>query len=722
MKNNHRQRKSYMVFFTIAFLGYSLSALGQNNLVYKDSLQSVENRIEDLLKRMTLEEKIGQLNMPVLEKVEKQLLLKIEKGAIGSFCVTKSNFPSLKDRNLLQRMAVEKSRLGIPVFFGFDAVHGFRTLFPTPLAISSSWDLELAKLSAEVSAYESRRTGMDMTFSPMVDVSKDPRWGRISECFGEDVLINSRFCRAFVEGYQQNSLKSPNSIAACLKHFVGYGAAVGGRDYQFTELSDRALRETYLPPFKEGVEAGAMAVMSAFNDISGIPASANQRLIRGILKDEWGYQGLVVSDWDAVTELRYHGIADTDKDAAWIAMRAGVDIEMKSNCYSMLITAIKQGEVSIANINDAVRRVLRLKFSLGLFENPYTCFSNDDFVSLFREKARMVAAESMVLLKNNGVLPLKEDSHDFVYLCGEWAQNTDVCGWWNGKVNYKEVVSVAEGLKKQLNSRLIFSETSSAPGKNNVAIVCLGEQSGWFGENHSRSDLELPDNQIEVVKKLKEQGISVIVVIFNGRPLVLTEIEKYADAILLAWHPGVEAGNAVADVLLGKVNPSGKLTVTFPRATGQIPVFYNERISGRPMYNNYIDLDKRPLYLFGYGMSYTSFSYTNLQLFHQDMNQGGFVTVSVDVANTGSREGKEIVQLYVHDRVASVTQPQKRLVDFTKVSLKAGERRKVTFRVTASQLSLWNETMEEVTEPGTFDIWVGGDSENLLHTVLTLLP
>jgi beta-glucosidase len=624
----------------------------------------------------------------------------------------------------MQRIAIEKSRLGIPILFSFDVIHGYKTIFPTPLALSSSWDTELVKQSARIAAREAFVSGINLTFSPMVDVSRDARWGRISESSGEDVLLTMRFGRAMVEGYQGTQLNAKYSIGACVKHFVGYGAAIGGRDYQFTELSERALRETYLPPFHECLKAGAVSVMSAFNDISGVPASANPFTLKQILRDEWNFKGFVVSDWQSVAELIKHGIADSEKNAALAGIKAGVDMEMTSNCYATLIEEVKSNRLPIKVIDDAVKHVLRIKFELGLFENPYTLEEEEIKEQLTEEHrsfARKAAAECMVLLKNNNILPLKNPFGRYTVL-GEWANNKDLIGWWTGNADKCDVVTVIEGLKSNKPSGVRISQTADLQSNNSdTVIVCIGESGNMFGENHSRSELDLPWGQTEQIRQLKENGKTIIVIIFNGRPLVLTEIQKYADAIIMAWHPGVEAGNALADILFGKVNPSGHLTVSLPKKSGQVPLFYCDRNSGRPEYNHYIDVDAQPLFPFGYGLSYTSFSYKNMVLSKNQISKNDRVKVSVEVSNTGKYTGKEVVQLYIHDKVASITQPQKKLIDFLKIELKPGEMKTVSFEISPGQLSIFDKDLHSVIESGDFDVWIGQDSNDIKqHKVLTI--
>jgi len=552
---------SFLFFF------FNIINLTAQTPYYKSANHPVEERVNDLLKRMTLTEKLGQLTMPALYNDSTFLSIQedVIKGTVSTICVVRTFDFTIAKRNKIQELAIKNSRLGIPILFAFDVIHGYKTIFPIPLGLSASWDPHLAFLTARAAAREASVSGVDLTFSPMVDVARDARWGRISEGSGEDVLLNCRFAKAMVEGYQGKDLTDKYSIGACLKHFVGYGASTGGRDYQFTELSERALRETYLPPFQAGVKAGAVSIMSAFNDISGVPAVANAFTLDQVLRKEWGFTGFVVSDWAAVDELKEHGIAGTNVEAASAALTAGTDVEMNSNCYVDLAKEVNEKHFSEKIIDEAVRRVLRTKFRLGLFEHPYTEEGNEINEILNtnnRALARKAAAESMVLLKNDGVLPIKENSGEITVL-GEWANNPDLMGWWTGMGDRKDVITIIEGLKQNQPKGVKIIHTANPQSlNNNTVIVCVGESGNMFGEDHSRSELELPWGQAEQIRQLKESGKKVIAVIFNGRPLVLTEVAKYADAILLAWHPGTEAGNAVADVLYGKlkVGSSGSNT------------------------------------------------------------------------------------------------------------------------------------------------------------------
>ena len=703
--------KAITVPILLFFLGISINSFSVNNT-------EIEKKITSLLSKMTLEEKIGQLSHPTLEKQNDTLYKRIQNGQIGSFCVVNSNIFTPAERNKLQKQAVEKSRLGIPLLFAFDVIHGFSTIFPIPLGTSASWDLEMAGRASAIAAKEARSFGMDMAYSPMVDVSRDPRWGRISECFGEDVLLNAKFGEAVVKGYQGIDLTSKNTIGSCVKHFVGYGVSMGGRDKQFAEISKRALLETYLPSFEACVKAGAVSVMAAFSDISGVPATANHFTLTETLKEKWGFDGFTISDWNGVIELLNHGIAGNKKEAAEKSILAGNDVELRSDAYWKLLESVKEGSVDVKVINEAVRRVLRIKYRLGLFENPYVDETEALKVQLTPESsslARLAAAESMVLLKNNGVLPLTENDR-LISVVGSYANNKDVLGWWIGHGDQALAATAYEGINANKPSNTILINGTNPHHSAKITIVCVGEPGNTFGESHSLSDITLSKSQVEQVKEAKATGSKVIVVVFNGRPLALTPIMEYADAILLAWHSGTEAGNALADVLFGKINPCGKLTCSFPKSTGQIPIFYSDRISGRPQEDEYLDIDANPLFPFGFGLSYTKFEYNNVKLSTNKIDKNGSLEVSVDVTNKGLTDGKEVVQLYVHDKVASITRPQKELKNFSKILIKKGETKTVMFNLSAQELAFYDINYSKIIEPGEFDLWVGGNSVGLLHT------
>lgn len=701
----------------------SLAVLALSLLSLNVSAQSAADRfVDQLLSKMTVEEKIAQLNHPVIDAEAdlETIRMQLRNSQIGSFCVTRSGQLTAELRNELQRIAVEESRLGIPVFFAFDVIHGYETIFPIPLAMAASWDEGLLREASHYAAMEAKSNGIDMGYAPMVDVSRDARWGRISESSGEDVLLNSRMGVAVVQGFQGEDLSAPTSIISCVKHFVGYGASMGGRDKQFTEISDRSLHEIYLPPFKACVDAGARAVMTAFNDISGVPASANPYTLTDILREQWHFDGVTISDWDAVIELINHGVVADEEQAAHSAFQAGVDLEMRSKSYEKYLKTLIDGkEVPKSALDEAVRRVLRLKYDMGLFENPYARVVPVDEDAV-RSCARKAAAESMVLLKNNGILPL-DDFQGKLSVQGPYAVNRDLFGWWTGNGDFDTAVPVYDGLVANAPDGIRIELGTNARQPADIVLVCVGESGGMFGETNSVSDISLSASQVALIREAKQTGKSVVTVIFNGRPLALEEIMPYSDAILMAWHPGHETGNALADVLFGKVSPSGKLPVTLPRRPGHIPMFYSDRTSGRPQENYYKYEDTTPLFPFGYGLSYSDFEYSALSLSDTVVEPGATFTVNLTVENTGEYPAKEIVQLYVKDLVASVTRPRKQLIDFRKLQIDPGEKKTITFDIDTDQFALYRAG-EWILEPGRFEIMAGPDSEHTLSTEIIVKP
>ncbi len=707
-------------------VGVALALSSITVIQARPSDAEIERSIKNLLGKMTLEEKVGHLQQPYLSpELCDSVIGNVALGRVGSVLLTKNHRISPEERNEIQRKAVEESRLGIPVFFGYDVIHGFKTLFPTPLALSSSWDDELMEECAAIAADESSHWGIDMAFSPMLDVCRDPRWGRISECSGEDVLINSRMGVAAVKGYQGDDYSADDKVAACLKHFVGYGVSVGGRDKSFSEISERTLHDTYLPPFKACVEAGAPSVMVAFNDLAGVPMSANHHALSEILKDDWGFDGIALSDWDAILELSVHGVTADEKESAMRALNAGMDVEMKSYCFDNLGDLVKEKKVSMKRLDDAVARVLRLKYRMGLFDNPYIDASIAESKQLTAESrayARKAAAESMILLKNNGILPIDASkvTSGQISIVGQMAHNHDLMGGWIGMGEESDVIPLFDGITAGAPDGVRVIDGSERMMQNPVTIVCVGERSREFGESHDLHDIELSPSQVALVKEAKSYSAKVVVVVCSGRPLVLTPIMPYADAIVQAWHLGTEAGNAVADVIFGRVNPSGKTTCSMLKATGQVPVFYCDRLSGRPRVNRYVTIDAKPLFPFGYGLSYTTFEYSNFRLSKSEISKDGELEATVTITNTGDVTGKEIAQLYMHDRVATYSVPKKLLIDYKKVEIKPNESIEVTFEIKAEQLSLLDQNYKPIVEPGEFDIWVGGDSESLLGELLTV--
>jgi beta-glucosidase len=703
---------------------------------------TTETRINALIARMTLAEKLGQLQQLDGEsdgKFRPEHLDLIRKGLLGSTL----NVRGAQRTNQLQHVAMDESRLKIPVLLGFDVIHGYRTIFPIPLAEASSWDPKLAQRSASIAAQEARDAGLGWTFAPMLDIARDPRWGRITEGAGEDPYLGAAFARARVMGFQGSDYSAPDKILACAKHWVAYGAAEGGRDYNTTDLSENTLREIYFPPFKAAVDAGVGTVMSAFNDINGVPASANPFTLTKVLRDEWKFDGFVVSDYTSVKELINHGVAANDKDAARAAMNAGVDMEMVSRLFNQHGPALlKEGKVSPATIDEAVRRILRIKFRLGLFDRPYTDEARESTSLLKAESlstAREIAGRSMVLLKNEAqTLPLDKNIRS-IAIVGPMADDRRApLGWWAGdgreentvtalagiraKVSPQTRVGYAKGCDVKDESNAGFAEAVALARKSEVAIVFVGESADMVGEAASRSSLDLPGRQLDLVKAIHETGKPTIVVLVNGRPPTIGWIVEKVPAILESWMGGTQAGNAIADILFGDVNPGGKLPVTFPRTVGQVPIYYNHMNTGRPPEANnrytskYLDVPWTPLFPFGYGLSYTQFKITNLQLSNQSIRANGKLTVSVEVANVGKRTGDEVVQLYIRDVAASMTRPVKELKGFQRVTLQPGEKRRVEFVLTREQLGFWNREMRFVVEPGEFKIMVGPNSEELIET------
>ena len=702
---------------------------------------SVESRVNALLARMTLEEKLGQLQQLDGEgngNFRPEHLDLIRKGLLGSTL----NVRGAQRTNQLQHVAMEESRLKIPVLFGFDVIHGYRTILPIPLGEASSWDPALAERSASIAAKEAYATGLRWTFAPMVDIARDPRWGRITEGAGEDPFLGAAFARARVRGFQGTDYSAPGKILACAKHWVAYGATEGGRDYNTTDMSEHTLREIYFPPFKAAVDAGVGTLMSAFNDLNGVPTSANPFTLTRVLRGEWKFDGFVVSDYTAVKELINHGIAASDKDAAQAAINAGVDMEMVSRLFNQHgPELLKEGKVSEATIDEAVRRILRIKFRLGLFEHPYTdetLENNSLLTAANRAAAREIAGRSMVLLKNDReTLPLSK-STGRIAVIGPLADNKSApLGWWSGdgrdddtvtplagikaKVSPQTPVSYAKGCEILGDSTAGFVEAVSAARKADIAIVFVGEAKEMVGEAASRSTLDLPGRQLDLVKEIQATGKPTIVVLVNGRPPTIGWIVDNVPAILESWMGGTEAGNAIADILFGDINPSGKLPVTFPRVVGQVPIYYNHMNTGRPPEANnrytskYLDVPWTPLFPFGYGLSYTQFKITNLGLSERQIKSDGKLRASVEVENVGKRPGDEVVQLYIRDVAASMTRPVKELKGFQRITLQPGEKRRVEFTLGPESLGFYNREMKFVVEPGEFKVMVGASSEDVIE-------
>jgi beta-glucosidase len=708
--------------------------------------QDVEARINALLARMTLDEKLGQLQQLDGEangNFRTEHLELVRQGLLGSTL----NVRGAQKTNELQRLAVTESRLKIPLIFGFDVIHGYRTIFPMPLAEAATWDPSAVERAASIAAAEARASGVHWTFAPMVDIARDPRWGRIVEGSGEDPYLGSVMARARVRGFQGADYSAADKVVACAKHWVAYGAAEAGRDYNTTDVSERTLREVYFPPFKAAVDAGVGTLMSAFNDLNGVPASANHFTLTEVLRGEWKFDGFVVSDYTSVEELIKHGVATNGSEAAREALNAGVDMEMVSRLYKTHAgKLINDRQLSEQTINEAVRRILRIKFRLGLFERPYAdvalersaVFNNANVAA-----AREVAARSLVLLKNDHeVLPLDKNVQS-IALIGPLADSqADILGSWTGDGKSEDAVTLLQGLKTKVPQAKInyakgceinsddtsgFAAAVSAAKDSDIVVIAVGESAQMSGEAASRSSLDLPGRQLDLVKAVQAAGKPTIIVLMNGRPLTINWLAENTPAILETWFAGTEAGHAIADVLFGDVNPGGKLPVTFPRSVGQIPLYYNHKNTGRPPDANnkytskYLDLDWRPLFPFGYGLSYTEFKITNLRLSGQRILPGGKLTLSVDVENIGKRAGDEVVQFYLRDVAASVTRPVKELKGFQRVTLRAGEKKRVEFTLGPEQLGFYDRTMKFAVEPGEFEVMVGPNSEDLIKATFEVL-
>ncbi|KRB54458.1 glycoside hydrolase family 3 N-terminal domain-containing protein [Flavobacterium sp. Root186] len=712
--------------------------------------QTIDQKVNDLLKKMTIEEKIGQLNQytgdnqatgPITINPNKQA--EIKQGLIGSML----NIIGTKYTRQYQELAMQ-SRLKIPLLFGQDVIHGYKTTFPLPLAEAASWDLQAIELAARVAAEEAAANGIHWTFAPMVDISRDPRWGRVMEGAGEDTYLGSKIAYARVKGFQGNKLGDLNSVMACVKHFAAYGAGVGGRDYNSVDMSERMLLETYLPPFKAALDAGAATFMNSFNDLNGIPATGNAHLQRDILKGKWNFQGFVVSDWGSIGEMVAHGYSKDLKEAAYSAITAGSDMDMESNAYRYnLAQLVKEGRVSIDLVDDAVKRILRKKFELGLFDDPYR-YSDDKRAEKVlanpanRKAALEVAEKSIVLLKNeNQTLPISKSVKTIAFIGPMVKEYKANMGFWSVElpdVNYdKWVVSQWDGVQNKVgkNTKLLYAKGCEVDGDNkdgfaeavetakqaDVVILSIGERRDMSGEAKSRSDLHLPGVQEDLVKAIQATGKPVVVLINAGRPLVFNWTADNVPAIVYTWWLGTEAGNAIANVLFGDYNPSGKLPITFPREVGQIPIYYNHFSTGRPAKDEnatnyvsaYIDLKNSPKFPFGYGLSYTKFDYSGLKLSSTKIKSSETIKVSFQLSNVGKVAGEEVVQLYLKDKFGSVVRPVLELRDFQKVKLNAGETKTIEFTIDKEKLSFYNDKLEWTAEPGDFEVMIGASSADI---------
>lgn len=720
--------------------------------------------IDSLVNVMTLEEKVGQLNFPVGDLFNTGPTVRTAESARFDEQIRAGKITGLFNVHgaaytaRLQKIAVEESRLGIPLLFGADVIHGFKTVMPLPLAEAASWDLQAIEHSARIAAIESTAAGINFNFAPMVDISRDPRWGRISEGAGEDPYLGSLIAAARVRGFQGKSLADANSMAACVKHFAAYGAPFGGRDYNTVDMSLLSLHETYLPPYKAAVEAGSATVMTSFNEFNGVPATANNYLLQEVLRKQWGFQGMVVSDWQSIGEMMDHGYVADSIQAGKLAIEAGTDMDMMADIYLKKIPdMVRNNQLKVEVLDQAVKRVLKLKMDLGLFDNPYLYSDVEREKKDIRSEDNLkashdIAKKSIVLLKNeNALLPLKKDIKK-IALIGPLAHNKeDMNGSWSFFGEAQHPISILEGLQTKVsastkityaqgcnlydNSTALFKEAIAAAKQADVVIMALGESAPMNGEGASRSDINLPGIQQDLLEAIHQTGKPIVVLLLNGRPLTIQWMDENVPAIVETWTLGSQAGLAVADVVFGDYNPSGKLPVTFPRNVGQIPVFYNHKHTGRAYQgehekeslkdrvyrSRYRDVPNDPLYPFGYGLSYSTFEYRKLQLSSTTLKKSEKLEVSIEVTNTSSVDGEEVVQLYLRDRVASVTRPVKELKDFQKVLIKAGEKKIITFSLDINDLSFYNGDLQWVAEPGQFDVMVGGNSQETLNTLFELI-
>ncbi len=734
-----------IIFIAIIQIDTIVCVFAQNNPP-QNQIKLMEEFIENLMSRMTIEEKLGQLTQFPGQRTEDGIRVSnehveyIKKGYVGSFL----SIAGAGYLGELQRLAVEESRLGIPLIIGYDVIHGFKTIFPVSIAEACSWDPDAVERSARIAATEAAAAGIHWTFAPMVDIARDPRWGRIVEGSGEDPFLGSIMAAARVRGFQGQDLSKHNTLLACAKHFVAYGGAEGGRDYNTVDISERTLHEIYLPPFHAAVNEGVGSVMGGFNEINGIPMHANRYLLTEILRGKWDFNGLVLSDYNAIAEMLVHGIGGTREEVGFLALKAGVDMDMFSGIYlNNIKDLVRNGMLSQKIIDKAVQRVLRAKYQLGLFEDPYK------YNNLHRERdislhpvhlefARELARKSMVLLKNeNNILPLSKNIGKIAVI-GPLADNKYApLGSWSALGDPNDVKTVLAGIEETVSAETkvlntkgcdIQGEDSSdfkhaikIAKQSDIIVLVLGESRYMSGEGASRSTLDLPGLQNELAKIIINTGKPVIVILVNGRPLSIGWLAEKAHAILETWFLGVQMGFAVADVLFGEYNPSGKLVVSFPRTVGQIPIYYNHKNTGRPPSeqrntSKYLGLPSSPLFPFGYGLSYTVFEYSNLNIVHAKIGANDTISISVELENVGKRTGSEVVQLYIQDLCASVTRPVKELRGFQRVTLKAGEKTKVYFQLTMNDLAFYNLNMKRVVEPGFFKVFVGTNSEDVLET------
>lgn len=766
-------KKTINPLYTIVLFITIFSCNTSTNTSSTSSNNPFEAKVDSIIKLMTLEEKLGQLNLPSSGDIttgqaqSSNIAKKIEEGKVGGLF----NIKTVEKIRAVQQIAVEKSRLGIPLIFGMDVIHGYKTTFPIPLGLSTSWDMPMIEKTARVAAQEASADGINWTFSPMVDVSRDPRWGRISEGNGEDAYLGSQIAKAMVKGYQQDNLSDNNTLMSCVKHFALYGASEAGRDYNTVDMSKIRMYNEYLPPYKAAIDQGVGSVMASFNEIDGVPATGNKWLLTDLLRTDWKFNGFVVSDYTGVSEMIDHGLGDLQQVSA-LALSAGTDMDMVSEGFlNTLKKSVEEHKISIAEIDLAVKRILTAKYQLGLFDDPYK-YCNEErakteiFTKENKDFARKVSAESMVLLKNeNETLPLKKSGT--IALIGPLANTAvNMAGTWSVATDQEKSITVLDGLKSVIGDKAtinyvkgsnvdydltleqrgtmfgkdiprdnktdkqLLDEALAIANKSDVIVATLGEAAEYSGESSSRTNLDIPQSQKDLLNALLKTGKPVVLVLFTGRPLVLVEEDKNVPAILNVWFPGSEAGLAIADVLFGDINPSAKLTTTFPRHVGQIPLFYNHKNTGRPLGNtdgnfekfrsNYLDVRNEPLYPFGYGLSYTSFKYSPIKLSKNNLNSTDTITVSVDVSNTGNYDGKEVVQLYIRDLIGTVTRPVKELKGFQKIFIKKGETVTVDFKISIEDLKFYNYDLDYIAEDGDFEIFVGTDSNTTRKAVITL--
>ena len=755
--------------FVLVVIAMSFTTSKKEILIPMD-LQSdtISKKVDSLLKLMTLEEKIGQMNQyngfwdvtgpaPEGGSAEKKYE-DLRKGYVGSMLTVRG----VKEVRAVQKIAVEETRLGIPLIIGFDVIHGYKTLSPIPLAESASWDLEAIKKSASVAAAEAAASGINWTFAPMVDISREPRWGRVMEGAGEDPFLGSRIAEARVHGFQGEDLSDPLTVAACAKHFAAYGFAEAGKEYNAADIGTATLFNVVLPPFKAAKEAGVRTFMNGFNTLNGVPVTGNEYLLRDILKDEWGFEGFVISDYASIRELIMHGYAKDEAQAAEIAAKAGVDMDMEAYIYvDALAEVVRQGKVDEALIDEAVKRILRVKYELGLFDDPYKYCDEDREKEIIGSPANHdavldMAKKSIVLLKNeNSLLPLKKEGQTIAVIGSLADDKNSPLGSWRIASDDNTAVSVLEGLKKYTGNKLNyakgadlntgqttfineltinttdksgFDEAVKVAKEADVVVMVLGEHGFQSGEGRSRTNLDLPGVQQELLEKVFAANKNVVLVLNNGRPLAIEWADQNIPAIVEAWHLGTETGNAVAQVLYGDYNPSGKLPMSFPRNVGQSPIYYNHMNTGRPdeagqnmvFWSHYMDTETTPLYPFGFGLSYTTFEYSNFKLDKSQYSSGDKVTVTVDLKNTGDYDGKEVAQLYIRDLVATMTRPVKELKGFELVELKKGETKTITFTLDKKTLGFYNSQGKYVVEPGEFEVFVGGNSTTTMKKAFTL--